>query len=95
MGMTIEDAVNLMRDHDISQVPVIEDGEVVGSMSEVGILDILVADPVAKSKPVAEHMGKPFPVISEDASFTELANQMDHETPAILVRASTRFRHHY
>jgi cystathionine beta-synthase len=91
LGMTIEAAVNLMRDHDISQVPVIEDGEVVGSMSEAGILDILVADPVAKSKPVAEHMGPPFPVISEDASLTEVAHQMDRETPAILVRASTGF----
>ena len=34
LGITVEDAVNLMREHDISQVPVIEGGEVVGSISE-------------------------------------------------------------
>ena len=42
LGITVEDAVNLMREHDISQVPVIEGGEVVGSISEARILDILV-----------------------------------------------------
>src|SRR5215813_143056 len=48
LGITIQQAVNLMREHNISQVPVIEGGEVVGSISETRILDILVSDPVAK-----------------------------------------------
>lgn len=86
LGVTVEEAVNLMREHDISQVPVMEGGEVVGSMSEARILDILVSDPAAKRKPVAEYMEKPFPVISEDASLTEVAHHMDHQTPAILVK---------
>jgi cystathionine beta-synthase len=86
LGVTVQDAVNLMRDHDISQVPVMEGGEVVGSISETRILDILVQDPDARKKPVAEYMERPFPVVSEDSSLTEIANRMDHETPAILVR---------
>src|SRR5215475_4722231 len=48
LGITVEQAVNLMREHDISQVPVIEGGEVVGSMSETRILEILVSDPLVK-----------------------------------------------
>jgi cystathionine beta-synthase len=91
LGVTVESAVNLMREHDISQVPVIEGGEVVGSMSEARILDILVSNPNAKSKPVAEYMEKPFPVVSEDASVTEVANRMDRETPAILVKLKSGF----
>jgi cystathionine beta-synthase len=91
LGVTIEQAVNLMREHDISQVPVIEGGEVVGSISETRILDILVSDPVAKHKPVAEYMERPFPVISEDATLDEISRNMDHQTPAILVRRSTGF----
>lgn len=91
LGVTIEDAVNLMREHDISQVPVIEGGEVVGSMSEARILDILVSDPHAKRKPVAEYMEKPFPVISEDASLTEVANNINPQTPAILVKQAHGF----
>src|SRR5262250_2784097 len=91
LGITIEHAVNLMREHDISQVPVIEGGEVVGSISETRILDILVSDPLAKLKPVAEYMEKPFPVISEDASVEEIAHNIDHQTPAILVKRDTSF----
>ena len=91
LGITIEQAVNLMREHDISQVPVIEGGEVVGSISETRILDILVSDPVAKLKPVAEYMERPFPVISDEASIEEIAHNIDHQTPAILVRRSTGF----
>ncbi len=91
LGVTIEQAVNLMREHNISQVPVIEGGEVVGSISETRILDILVSDPVAKSKPVAEYMEKPFPVITEDASVEQIAHNIDHQTPAILVKRDTGF----
>ena len=91
LGITIEQAVNLMREHNISQVPVIEADEVVGSISETRILDILVSDPVAKSKPVAEYMEKPFPVITEDASVEQIAHNIDHQTPAILVKRDTGF----
>ncbi len=91
LGITVEQAVNLMREHDISQVPVIEGGQVVGSISETRILDILVSDPVAKTKPVAEYMEKPFPVISEDAPLEVIAHNMDHETPAILVRQGASY----
>jgi predicted transcriptional regulator len=86
LGITVGDAVNLMRDHDISQVPVIEGGEVVGSMSETRILDILVANPEARMKPVAEYMERPFPVVSDDSSLSDVAKRMDRETSAILVR---------
>ncbi len=91
LGVTVEQAVNLMREHDISQVPVIEGGEVVGSISEARILDTLVSDPGAKLKPVAEYMEKPFPVISEDASLEDIAHNLDHQTPAILVKHASGF----
>src|SRR5262245_24532160 len=91
LGITVEQAVNLMREHDISQLPVIEGGEVVGSMSETRILEILVSDPSAKMKPVAEYMEKPFPVLSEDASLEQIAHNMTRETPAILVRQEAGF----
>jgi cystathionine beta-synthase len=91
LGITVEDAVNLMREHDISQVPVIEGGEVVGSISEARILDILVSNAAARGKPVVEYMEKPFPVVSDDASLTEVAQQMHREISAVLVRQKDGF----
>jgi cystathionine beta-synthase len=91
LGVTVEQAVNLMREYDISQIPVIEAGEVVGSLSEARILEILVQNPDAKRKPVAEYMERPFPVISEDASLTEITNAVGHDTTAILVKQATGY----
>ena len=45
----------------------------------------------AKRKPVAEYMERPFPVISEDASLTEITNSIGHDTTAILVKHSGGF----
>jgi len=91
LGITVEEAVNLMREHAISQIPVIEGGDVVGSLSEARILEILVQNPEAKRKPVAEYMEGPFPVISEDASLTEVTNAIGHNTTAILVKQASGF----
>jgi cystathionine beta-synthase len=91
LGITVEAAVNLMREHDISQVPMIEGGEVVGSISEARILDILVSDPASRLKPVVEYMEKPFPVVNDEASLAEVAQRMDRETPAILVKTQGGF----
>jgi cystathionine beta-synthase len=91
LGITVEAAVNLMREHDISQVPMIEGGEVVGSISEARILDILVSDPASRLKPVVEYMEKPFPVVNDEASLGEVAQRMDRETPAILVKTQGGF----
>jgi cystathionine beta-synthase len=86
LGIPVEDAVNLMREHDISQLPVIEGGEVVGSINEARILDILVSDAGARRKPIVEYMEKPFPVVSEEASLAELAQRMHREISAVLVK---------
>jgi cystathionine beta-synthase len=91
LAVTVEQAAALMREHDISQLPVVEGGEVVGSISETRILDILVSDPVAKRKPVAEYMEKPFSIISDDASVEEIVHKMDNQRPAILVKHATGF----
>ena len=91
LGVTVEDAVTLMREHDISQVPIIEGNEVVGSLSEARILEILVQNPEAKRKPVAEYMERPFPVIPEDASLTEITDAIGHNTTAILVKQTRGF----
>ena len=91
LAVTVEQAASLMREHDISQLPVIEGGEVVGSISETRILDILVSDPIAKRKPVAEYMEKPFSIISENASIDEITHNMDHQRPAVLVKHGAGF----
>lgn len=86
LGISIADAVSLMKEHDISQVPIMEGGDVVGSISEARILELLMSDPDARSRPVAEFMEKPFPVIPEDMTAADMSRHLDRQTPAVLVR---------
>ncbi len=90
LATSIQDAVGLMREHAISQIPVIED-DVMGSISEARILDILVSDPGARSKPVAEYMEEPFPILPGDASINLVAEHMKENTTAVLVQLGDGF----
>ena len=91
LGASIEDAANLMRDHDISQVPVIEEGTVVGSISEARILEVLVSDPSIRTKPIAEYMESPFVILPADASINMVAEHMKGEMTAVLIEYGNDF----
>ena len=91
LATSIEEAVNLMKEHDISQLPIIEGGSVLGSISEARILEILVSNPAAKSKPVAEYMEEPFPVLPADASINMVAEHMKNDTTAVLMETGKSF----
>jgi cystathionine beta-synthase len=91
LATSIQDAVGLMREHAISQLPIIETEGVVGSISEARILDILVADSSASAKPVAEYMEPPFPILQSDASISLVADHMKRDITAVLVQSGEDF----
>ncbi len=91
LATTVQDAVSLMREHAISQIPIIESDSVLGSISEARILDTLISDPAARNKPVAEYMEEPFPVLPEDASINMVAEHMKQNTTAVLVSLGSGF----
>ena len=82
---TIIDAVNLMRDNDVSQVPVTSNGEVVGSVREAGVIPYLLQGGEATSKAVADIMEPAFPVVEESAAVDEVFLLLSKTTPAVLV----------
>ncbi len=91
LATPVQDAVNLMREHAISQLPVIEIDGVVGSITEARILDILVSDPSARTKPVAEYMEPPFPVVPGDAPIASVVEHMKRDVTAVLVETAHGF----
>ena len=84
---TLADAVDAMTAHGISQVPVVEDGAVVGSLSERGVLSRLLAAPEARDEPVRQSMAGPLPVVSSAVALDDLVATLDGEAGAVLVRA--------
>ncbi len=84
----IQDAVDLMRMHGYSQLPVMDGGRAVGSISESTILERLLAggsDGPPSEGPVSEVMDDPFPLVGEEAPVSVLASLLRFY-PAVLVQ---------
>jgi cystathionine beta-synthase len=82
----ILEAVALMKQYEISQIPVVSSGDVVGSVKEDRLIHLLIKDPGARSHPVREVMDEAFPVVDRDATIEEISNLLTKENPAVLVR---------
>jgi cystathionine beta-synthase len=66
---TVRDAIDILREYGVSQLPVVRAeppvtaGEVVGSVAEKALLDALFAGRATLSDPVERHMSDPLPII--------------------------------
>lgn len=82
----IADAVDEMREHGYSQLPVIDDGVPVGSVSEEQIVHALAEDEPDQvaEQPVRELMAAPFPALDPDEP-VDVALRMLEDRDALLV----------
>ncbi len=83
---TLMQATSLMEQNDISQLPVIEDGRIIGSLTENKVLSILVSNPALREHKVKEFLDKPFPVVEENVSIEKIYKMLDKETAAVVVK---------
>ncbi|HVB04370.1 MAG TPA: pyridoxal-phosphate dependent enzyme [Chitinophagaceae bacterium] len=82
----ISQAIDLMRDNDVGQLPVIRDIDIVGAISESGIFSQLIDNPGIKHDPVERIMEKPFPTVSLDTPMERLPAFINKDNGAVLVR---------
>src|SRR5205814_7847628 len=66
-GANVRQALNLLGTYNVSQIPVIDGQECVGSLSEGPLMARALADGKVLDQPVAEVMQGPFPVIEPSA----------------------------
>ncbi|NIP74139.1 MAG: CBS domain-containing protein, partial [Gammaproteobacteria bacterium] len=85
---TIGQAIELMRGHGISQVPVIAEGRCLGRLDEARLLQLLLTNSEAWHHNVVEFMGEPYPEISEETPLAELAELLGGPEQAVMVRGS-------
>jgi len=83
---TVSDAALDLARHAISQAPVTDKGEIVGSLTENAILARMIADPDSRNRLVRDVMGKPFPVVDRDTPVNEIAALIHENRAAVLVR---------
>ena len=61
----VKRGIELMREFQISQIPVVDAGEMVGSINEVAVMQLIYDRADVAHQPVKEVMAKPFPVLEE------------------------------
>jgi cystathionine beta-synthase len=81
----VKEALELLRRHDVSQLPVLSGRENVGSVTEEDILQKALADDTVLERTVSATLGPPFPKVRSDAPLGELLRGLK-ESRALLVR---------
>ena len=81
----VKRAVELMREFQISQIPVVEDGELVGSVNEVAVMQLIYDRSDIVHAEVREVMGQPFPVLGEDAEVEQAYKALSLGHSAVVV----------
>ena len=83
---TVEAAMRLMANNDISQLPVFDQGEPVGSMAEGKLFNAFLEDQTIKTRTVREFMQEPFPVVEAGIEVRDVTTRFDKRTPAVLFK---------
>jgi cystathionine beta-synthase len=92
---TVRKAIERMREHGISQLPVCKNtppfaaAEVAGSVDELELMERIADDPAALELPVDEVMSPPLPTIGIGQKI-EHALDLLHSAPALLVLSGGR-----
>ena len=86
---TLGEAIASMAARSISQMPVIEDGEVIGSLTESVILNRLIEQPAARDQAVREVMRDPFPIVPRSLHLDHLSAYLEQGAGAVLVEPDT------
>ena len=80
----VSDALAKMNESGVTQLPVIEDNQSVGSLRESHLLTKLLADRELMNAKVGDVMDKSFPVVEVDTSLKEIKQKLQKH-PAVLI----------
>ena len=86
-GATVAEARRTMQEHGFDQLPVVEDGRPVGTVSEAQLLELIVGHKDPKQSKVKDIMGPPPPLVGPEASMEEIAKLL-RTSPAVLVKTA-------
>jgi len=82
----VNDALELMNKFNISQLPVTQNGDFVGSLNDNYLFNKLCESSEVKNKKVGELMQKAFPVVSEQTTIDEVSKLINKDNNAVLMR---------
>ena len=81
----LANAIDLMRKYDVSQLPVVEEGHVLGTVHDDTVMRKLLTKEASLRQPVQEAMDAPLPTIDAGAEISELYRQLSGHHNAVVV----------
>lgn len=81
----VRSALDLLRKYEISQIPVMRDGEQIGSINDVAVMQSVFDQSDILHKPVTEVMGRPFPLLEQSDEIELAYKLLTLANPAVVV----------
>jgi cystathionine beta-synthase len=82
---TVFHALRTMQSQDISQLPVFENGDLIGTIYEDQILNLALQGKDLRKLVIREVMSKPLPTVPKDEPVDRITYLLSHEGPAVFV----------
>ena len=89
-GQTVRQALRLMQLHDISQLPVMDGANCVGSVIDYSLSARALDDGKLLDATVSQVMDAPFPMVEDHQPAETVAKVLSKANPAVLVRSNGR-----
>jgi cystathionine beta-synthase len=81
----VKNALDLLRQYEISQIPVMRGHEQIGSINDVAVMQSVFDQADIIHKPVSEVMGRPFPVLDQSEEIDRAYKLLTLANPAVVV----------
>ncbi len=82
----VSQAFDLMKKYDIEQIPVMKNGELTGSVTQVGLFKRMIDNHDVKDFNVADVMENPLPVVDLSLQLDRLSNYINKDNGAVLAQ---------
>jgi cystathionine beta-synthase len=86
-GELVGNVISRMKTYNISQIPIIRNGEFVGSVNDTDLFRLLIETPELKLQSVEEVMNEPFPIVEPNVGIGEISKLINKKNPAVLVKS--------
>ncbi len=83
-------ALSFITEHNVSQLPVVSEGDCVGHVSEATLMARVLEDTALLDLPVQRLMDAPLPVVDEHVDLASITGLLTRQNPAVLVRQDGR-----
>lgn len=86
VDQSVADALALIATKNVSQIPVLKDGQFIGRVSESNLFKKVLDTPELKNSSLEKVLEDPLPVLSEEVDYNEVISNMDNKMNAVLIK---------